>query len=389
MRLSRNNISISVCLTVFSSLLLSYFIVPRPQLFSLLFFALEIYALELYISTNRHFYLFAIVGISIALVNFHSAMWIFYFLILIPYIIDGFKIHFLFVKTQGYGVLSLILTFIVSFFAGVLNPYGFENMFYVFKSYGNTLLNASIVEMLSPDFKSGLGIIVFILIVGFGLAYSLTRSSTRVRYALITAGTLYMGLSSLRSLALFLICGFAYLSYYMREFEFRQSKQANRKLVGICSFLIVVLLIGIFWIKINKSYEYVAEYEPRGAVDYILKNEDLSTIRLYNNYNTGGFIEFKGIKAFIDSRAEVFLKSVNQKDDIIIDEINEYRGKIHYLSFIKKYRFTHLLVMKGEVLDVYLKEDRNFTIVYQDPLFVIYKVADHGPGMLTDFRSFR
>jgi hypothetical protein len=98
-------------------------------------------------------------------------------------------------------------------------------------------------------------------------------------------------------------------------------------------------------------------------------------MRLYNEYNTGGYIEFCGLKTFIDSRAEVFLKSFNKKEDIILDYLNVRRSNLHYKKFIDKYSFTHFLVSSSDPINVYLKEDSDYLKKYEDKMYLVYEVT--------------
>ena len=73
----------------------------------------------------------------------------------------------------------------------------------------------------------------------------------------------------------------------------------------------------------------------------------------------------------MDTRAELFLKSINQKDDIFIENYYlQYRdGDID--SFLNKYKFTHLLILKGDRLydnDSY----ENYTKVFESENARIY-----------------
>jgi hypothetical protein len=58
----------------------------------------------------------------------------------------------------------------------------------------------------------------------------------------------------------------------------------------------------------------------------------------------GGYIEFSGIRAFIDSRAEVFIKKLNKKDDILVNYFKALAGELYYADVIGKYKNSHLLV---------------------------------------------
>jgi hypothetical protein len=261
--------------------------------------------------------------------------------------------------------------------AGFINPYGIKNMLYVIYSYGNRKVNSSITEMFSPDFNEWFGIIVFALILLLVLIYIIVKSDNRLRYSLITIGTLYMGLASARSFLLVIGCAVPLLAYYMRNINLPvkkiEQKPVWKKIRYILIAAILILATGIFSIKEYEFQDTMNEFRPVGAVDYIINNVDVSKMRLYNGYNTGGYIEFRGLKTFIDSRAEVFLKSLNKKDDIIIDYLNVRSGSMHYKKFIEKYSFTHFLVNNGESLHIYMREDPDYKEIYRDKKFLIYE----------------
>ena len=121
--------------------------------------------------------------------------------------------------------------------------------------------------------------------------------------------------------------------------------------------------------------EIKVNIKPENAIQFIKNNIDLTTIRLYNHFNTGGFIEFSGIRAFIDSRGEVFTKKINGKEDIWNDFINAQKGELYYTDFFDKYSFTHFLVYKGRILDNCMKNDNNYKMLYEDDQYVVYEKA--------------
>lgn len=376
--ISRNNLIISLAVTVFTCILLSFYIVPRPQTFSTLIFILVIYFLEKFIETDRPLYLAALPVLSVLLVNLHSAMWLFFFVLLIPYLIDGLKKDLWITRTQGYRLVPILWAALLSVAAGFINPYGIKNMLYVVYSYGNSKVNSVVNEMASPDFKEWFGITLFLLILFIVFVFMITKGHDRLRYTLITIGTLYMGLSSVRSLALFAGCAIPFLAYRLKdlklpELDFSKGKRIIRY---VLTASILVLVIFVLCIKEYDFSESMNDFRPIGAVDYIVENIDTSKMRLYNEYNTGGYIEFRGLRTFIDSRAEVFLKSLNKKDDIILDYLDVRSSKLHYRHFVEKYSFTHLLVGKGDPINVYLKEDSGYKKLYEDKMYLVYKVGD-------------
>ena len=74
--------------------------------------------------------------ISIFMVNMHASMWMMMFIFAFPYVINALPIHFgNFKQEPCCDFIKLIITGIVSFLAGFLNPYGIKAMFYIFSSF--------------------------------------------------------------------------------------------------------------------------------------------------------------------------------------------------------------------------------------------------------------
>ncbi len=378
--LSRNisdgNKPAAFTVSLFSCLFLSIFMVLRPQTLSLLILLAEILLLENYIKNGNKKPLLFLPLLSLLLINLHSALWIFFFILLIPYFIDGFKINLFFIRGQGYPKSFLLIITLISFAAGFINPYGFEAMTYLFKSYGNTSLNL-IQEVKSPDFKTGLGIIIFVIYALLLALYMINKKGgIKLRYALITLGTAYLGLSSVRNLLLFIGLSYPLLAYNYRAFRLpsvTEAKETNKSKLTK-TVLIVTMLCLMTGMKISfSSSDISSDYVPEGAVKYMKANLDINKIRLFNDFNSGAYLEFEGIRTFIDPRAEVFFKSINRKEDIMKDYVDLLSGKFHYRDFVKKYRFTHLLVQKGSLIETYLMHDTDFKPLYKDKDYSLFK----------------
>lgn len=374
--MTRGNRNISIGMIFIVIGFLSLFSMPRPQIVSYILFALEILVLEKYIETKKTHYLIALPIISILMVNLHAAMWIMFFVIMIPYFFDGFQsITKLFKleshKSNKYILIALICSLIVGFF----NPYGINGMLYSIKSFGCG--TDFITEMKSPDFKTEIGILYFLYFLITILIFSYSKSNRTLRGILMTIGMGYLALASVRSFPLLLICSSPFLAHCLIGYPdgFVEQLEKNKRILSI---IILILLAGIArnFIKFSNSYENLLNnsyYIPKDAVEYIIANVDQDKMKLYNNYNTGGYIEFMGIKTFIDSRAEVFIKKMNGKDDILQDYINiQFLQKQYYKDIFKKYGFTHWLVKKGSNLDIIMNTDTEFETIYQDDMFVIY-----------------
>jgi hypothetical protein len=181
--------------------------------------------------------------------------------------------------------------------------------------------------------------------------------------------TAYMGLSSARSLQYFFIT-IPFLAYYYRDFDILKTYENKRK-PDIYTYIMIIILIISYTLVITKApknteKKFFETFIPAGAVEYILDNLDVPNIRIFNDYDPGDYLAFRGIRPFIDTRADVFLKSNNKKEDILNDYCEVYLGKIHYLDFIEKYRFTHFLAVRGSLMDTYLSRDPDILLLYED-----------------------
>jgi hypothetical protein len=265
----------------------------------------------------------------------------------------------------------LVFAFLLSFLAGFANPYGFRSMTYLLDSYGSSVINSHVQEMFSPDFKSTSGLIIFAIAAVVIFIYFLVNGSTRLRYVILTVGTLYVGFSSVRSFSLFVIFGIVFLAFYLKGVDLSAAMPARRRTV-----LVTIAILAMFAARISHIHTYAKleeDIKPDAAVGYMERNIDLPKMRLYNSYETGGYIEFSGIRAFIDSRAEVFIKKLNKKDDIFVDYCKALAGELFYSDLIAKYSFSHLLVTNNDLMNNCLKHDRMYRAVFQDDTFILYE----------------
>jgi hypothetical protein len=406
MRISEKNFLVSFTIAIAVSIPLKGFMVLRPFLFSILLFSFELNLIEAFVQpklpSERHTpapdnneknipahaktwcaiikkgaILLGLPILSVFLINLHAAMWPFFFVLLIPYFIDSFRFNLWGIKGEGYPRLPLVIAAVLSFATGWMNPYGFESMAYLFRSYGNAYVSTLILEMQSTDFKTIFGMFVFIIYLFPILIYCFYRKGeTRLRYALLIIGTGYLGLSSVRSLSLFVVCGIPFLAYTLKSVQILKTPVAQPRFPWLRFLLtgILVVWLGIsFYIRAGKSEKEAEILLPIQAVNYIKTHLDKESIRLYTGYETGGYAEFKGLRPFIDARAEVFYKSNNQKEDIADDYFNVKLGKMHYRELIDRYKLTHFLVGKNDVpLYVYLSEDPNFELLFTDDDFKVF-----------------
>ena len=136
--------------------------------------------------------------------------------------------------------------------------------------------------------------------------------------------------------------------------------------------------------KLNQEY-YTNEDFPIYAAEWIKENLDLSTIKLFNEYNYGSYLLFQGIPVMIDSRADLYSPEFNAtKDssgiDIFMDVQNVCTGDAKYTDVFKYYGITHVITYSDSSLNSKLKKDKNYKKIYPnaqqaelDERFIIYE----------------
>ena len=92
----------------------------------------------------------------------------------------------------------------------------------------------------------------------------------------------------------------------------------------------------------------------------------------------GSYAMFKGFKVYIDPRAEVYLKSNNQQEDIFLEYYNLQYGLIKVEDFLTKYNFDILLLDEKDKIYNYLNEfASNYEEVYNDNKRFVYQRKDY------------
>ena len=108
---------------------------------------------------------------------------------------------------------------------------------------------------------------------------------------------------------------------------------------------------------------------PVKCVQYLdNKNVDKQTTKIYTEFNSGGYFEFKDYHCFIDARPELYFKKLNKKQEVFKDydtlQITSNISKLE--KILQKYQFDYLCVSVNTNLDTYLKLKNNYKIVQKD-----------------------
>ena len=444
-KLCKNQL-VSFLVTMATMYLLKSFIAARAQLVTFILFALTILFIEQFIATKKKRYAVYLVIIPILIANLHCAVWPFYFVLYLPYVAEyllavlveaqlyywfaikwnEFKIKRLTKKgkldevgqyqekiahlqldkensaqarrkreNKPYKIIFkkepmvkwLILIMIICAFTGLLTPIG-DTPYTLLPRLmqGNTTQNISEHQPLTLINNKEM-LAVFTIFIAL-LIFTDTKATLRDFFML--AGLTLLTLMTRRQASMFvIICGFIFAKM-VASFLVKYDKDGTKKIMQFMTSLLGKLFTILFVIlisfamykgKINDKFVNEKSY-PVEAANYILENLDIKDMHLFNEYNYGSYLLFRGIPVFIDSRADLYAPEFNgtkNKDgkyegrDIFSDYINTSNGSKYYEDTFEKYDITHVILKKNTKLKTLLSKDKNYNEIYQDDNFIIYE----------------
>ena len=436
-KLTKNKLS-SFILSLALIYLMAPYIAARAQLVTFIIFVLEIFFIERFLQNKKIGYAIGLIILPIIIANVHLAVFPFYFVLFLPYLgeyvvavfadlpnyIRKFKIHRIdkklkkgklseekkvaieqraeilqqeLVKSQEYtqirknkvyklkvvkndNVKLLVIIMIICAFTGFLTPLGDAPYTYLVKTMeGNTTSNISEhLPLTLINSKPQLCMIVIILAL-----LIFTDTKIRLKDLFMSGGLLLLALMSRRQLSMFVLLGMIILNQLIVAFLNKYDKdgctnfiQKLQKPIGILSLLLLVLVMCVPFVKPKMNEKFIpASTYPIAACDYILENLDIQNIKLYNEYNFGSYLIYRGIPVFIDSRADLYTPQFDKEKqrDIFSDFLNISTLGQYYDEPFEKYGITHALIYKNSSLDKLMNRDTAYNLLYEDNNFRLYE----------------
>lgn len=375
--ISKNELIAVFMSTISSTIIFAPLIVTRPQTFTYLLLLIELYLLEKHVQTKKIRYLIGLPLISLAIINLHASMWSMMFIFMLPFIAGAIPVHYRAIKHEAEGnLLYLLLSMALSAAAGFINPYGMENVFYLFSSYGDTKLNDTIAEMLPTNITTTYGKILIGILLLMGIAvFFFKKNAFSVRHFCLFFGTLILGFLHRKGTPYFFIFGMSAFTYAIKDFELKLPEKLTSRITKTAKVLIAAILIittgftcGNSLLKsIDSNRGFWSHYKDLDAIIAILKESEEPVI-LYANFNDGQYFEYNGFHPYIDGRAELFLEQNNKEFDYYGEWCDLRSAKVYYRDFLDKYGFNYVVL--GEATDRYLFasiiRDDDFEIKYQN-----------------------
>ncbi len=354
--------------------------VARAQIMSFTLFLFEFYCIENLLKSNKKRYFIVLCLMPILLVNLHSSVFPMYFALYLPYIAEFILSKMKLRNSEDSKIViesrnlkKIIILILIGIISGFIVPnslepytYMFKNMSGISKVFIDELQNLNIIDDL---FLLGM-IMITIGIISF------TKTKIRVTDIFYIVGFLFMSVFTVRCIYFFYtistICIIRIVNDFFKECEIN----INLKMQKVIYLLFFILFMS-FCFKMfvrNLGEDYIeTKYYPVDATEYILNNLDIPNIRIFNGFNFGSYLEFKDIPAFMDSRSEVYTEEFNKGTTILKDWYNVTFGITSYKKLFKDYEITHALLYNNEIINIYIQDDEEWELLYQDDNFSLYE----------------
>lgn len=426
---------ISFLVTIGSLYLMKGYIAARAQLVTFILFMLILYNIERFIKTKHIKNAIALIIIPILIANLHAAVWPFTFVLYLPYIteyiicvIADFIIYkklriwnltrkvkkqpelqekleelknkverikakrkenlenpYKIIMNKNDNVKWLIVIMIIIIFTGLLTPIGDTPYTYTYLTMkGNTMESINEHQPLTLIKNTPIlcTIVLFLAILIF------TKAKIKLSDLFMLGGLTYLMFATRRQSSMFaLICSLVMARLVVQLINIYGKQELKNKKETFLNRFIIIPVIAIITIGLSVEYmnkkkntEYISNSTyPVQATEWILENLDINNIKLYNEYNYGSYLLFKGIPVFIDSRADVYDPQFNEGQDIFGDFIGTSNISKYYGTTFEKYGITHILITKNSKVAMLIRkaDSEKYKELYSDNNFIIYEILEY------------
>lgn len=435
-KLTKNKLT-SFVLTIGAMYLLRNYIAARAQLVTFTLFILTVYFIEMFLETKKKRYAVGLIIIPIIIANVHLAVFPFYFVLYLPYIAE-YMIYILSnteiilvtakidrlnkkilkttneeeiqkikdeinkleqknektikkkekidanpykIKIRGNdNVKALIIIMIICLFTGLLTPLGTTPYTYLIKTMqGTTPHNISehLPLTLVDNLEFMCALVLFIAILTF------TDTKIRLSDLFMLGGLILLTFYTRRQFSMFtLVCVIILnrlINAMLDKYDPEGCKKAIKKMTTITGMIVticLVLTISIIKYKPKMKNHFIDEKSyPVEAATYILDNLDINNIKLYNEYNYGSYLIFRGIPVFIDSRADLYAPEFNPGVEVFNDYMNLSGMNIDNVEEkLDEYGITHMLMYKKSKLRRFVEQNtEKYNLLYEDDNFCLFE----------------
>lgn len=329
----------------------------RVNTLSLAVLALFIYNLEKFDETMNKKYIIWNIILSIAEINLHMSIWWILIIALMPYCFN-FKFNakasekkrfeFQFKKNLIYmGITAATLI------TGLINPYGFKGMTYIFRCGIDEVSKTHCLEFWSVLVYTERGqyvyTLILIIVVLGTLFYFKKYKNIEMKYLYFGFGGLLMSFIAVRNMYFTTIfCGI-YIVYLLRNVFITSNFKKGFAIISITAVIISAYLYSarITCAAFNTQYQYGYEGIEK-VLDEYCNDKDISKddLKIYSYESIGGYLEYFGFHPFEDCRNEATRKQMNGIHDYYKESTAFRDGLIDCSELLEKYDIDVIVIHK-------------------------------------------
>ena len=346
----------------------------RPQIPSFILCMLEIIGLENYNKSGKIGWLFLLPISTLLEINIHASYWIMHYIILLPYFVPFFnKITPNTNIKDKEKLLTLFVFVLFSFLVMLINPYGVDNIIYVFKALGGSTFEIcnNIGEQQSWALFSIYGFLIIAMVFLFGIGLSKKKIDSTSFYMFL--GCTFLAIYKAKFLPFFAL-GILYL--------FRCFK--DLKEIKIKRGVVVVLLAFILGFALNSNYSSFSidplnknniqdfQYLEEMA-DYLDENED-KDVSIMAYFQWENYFEYRGYKVYSDARPELYSEEMLKTQNMFYakDGSTSSQRKKLYDSIDVDYA---VVTTYSQVYED-LKNNKNYILIIENEQFSMFEKLD-------------
>jgi len=352
----------------------------RPQEFSILYFSVFLFLLNLFIHRNKPQYLIPLPFLMVLWVNQHGAfilgltlICIFIFGLMLDRLLAYPKDESIFKRFFPKQIVVLFGLLFICLLASLLNPNGSKMLVYPFTTFNDPSIQAFNQEWASPNFheRTWIPLALMILgVLGFGLKAKKEVSIVNIILCMIFG---YLALTAVKQVAFFAIVSIPVLSDLISEvFPFKEKSQKSPALVFLISIISATGLLvfgGYQLIHLNQKQSELTEQSfPIRAVQYI-KDKGING-KIFNSYNWGGYMIwnlYPQTSVFIDGRCDMYGASFVKRF------VDIYTTKPGWQNALNTDDIEYVLIEPNTYLAYALQDSNQWKMIFSDDVSVLFE----------------
>ena len=377
--------SVAIAWTTLTAVAISPHFLARPHIFS--YIVAIIWVIKLLESYDRGDFKSSLPTFCVLMVlwaNLHPS---FTFGLSLLGVVVGYSFCEKLIKQNYLGCKDEVIVVIIVGLCALVTPYGIFSALLTFQAMSMKYALQHVAEWHSPDFQQSR--ILLFLIVGLLMAVAGLGVRLRGPRLIVFGMLLILGLSYTRGLTMFFLltpiifarpladCASWFRSaqhiLIPQTAEPRTAADASdpvllylhkrSKMIPAIFLAMAVLVTAASWHQIEMGPP--ASAAPKAALDFVTKAG--ITGNVFNSYNFGGYLIFKGIPTFIDGRAPPYT------DDFIREYFDAEGAADIKSSFrlLDRYKVTWVLLLPKDPLAKALTESDQWNEVYSDKYSVV------------------